>query len=265
MGIEILEGRTFDETDVRGSPLRVVINETMAEQFWPDASALGRTISMAWGDTLVAEVIGVASDIRAAGPSVDPGSMIYWNLDQHQGFSFATLVVRTAGDPFAFLPTLRAIVRERDPLLPLYAVSTMDELLDDVLVRPRFTASVLGAFAFVALLIACVGIYGVMAYVTGQRAQEFGIRMAMGAGREEVMGLVMRQGVRLVFIAVGIGLVASWALSTLVSGFVFDIEPTDPLTFAAMSLILGGTALVACWLPARRAARIDPVEAMRRE
>jgi hypothetical protein len=237
----------------------------MANRFWPGESALGRSISMEWNDMLVAEVIGVAADVRAAGPSEDPGSMIYWNLDQHQGFDFATLVVRTAGDPLGFLPTLRAIVREHDPLLPVYAVNTMEGLLDDVLVRPRFTAAVLGAFAFVALLIACVGIYGVMAYVTGQRAQEFGIRLAMGAGRQEVMGLVLRQGVRLVVIALSIGLVASWALSTLVSGFVFDIEPTDPLTFAAMSAILGGTALLACWLPARRAARIDPVEAMRRE
>jgi putative ABC transport system permease protein len=265
MGIGILEGRAFSATDVRGTPLKVVINETMANRFWPGESALGRSISMEWNDMLVAEVIGVAADVRAAGPSEDPGSMIYWNLDQHQGFDFATLVVRTAGDPLGFLPTLRAIVREHDPLLPVYAVNTMEGLLDDVLVRPRFTAAVLGAFAFVALLIACVGIYGVMAYVTGQRAQEFGIRLAMGAGRQEVMGLVLRQGVRLVVIALSIGLVASWALSTLVSGFVFDIEPTDPLTFAAMSAILGGTALLACWLPARRAARIDPVEAMRRE
>jgi predicted permease len=264
MGIGAVAGRMFDETDVADAPLRVVINETMAEEFWPGASALGRLISMEWGETLTAEVIGVVSDIRSDGPSVEPGSMIYWNLDQHQGFNFATLVIRTEGDPLAFVPILRAMVRDQDPLLPIYAVRTMDSLLDAQLVRPRFTAAVLGVFAFAALLIACVGIYGVMAYVTGQRAHEFGIRMAMGAGRQEVVGLVLRQGLRLVVIALVIGLAASWAVSTLLSGLIYDIAPTDPLTFGAMSFVLGGTAMLACWLPARRASRADPVDAIRR-
>jgi putative ABC transport system permease protein len=265
MGIDVVEGRTFDETDVAGAPLRVVINQSMANEFWPDESAIGKTISMEWEAVLDAEVIGVVHDVRAAGPSVTPGSMIYWNLDQHQGFNFATVVVRTAGDPLAFLPTLRATVRDQDPLLPIYAVRTMDGLLDQALVRPRFTAAVLGIFAFVALILACVGIYGVMAYVTGQRAQEFGIRMAMGAGGDEVVRLVLRQGMRLVVVALIIGLIASWAVSRLLESMVFDVAPTDPLTFALMSVILGGTAMLACWLPARRAASVDPVDAMRKE
>jgi len=191
--------------------------------------------------------------------------MIYWNMEQHQGFNFMSLVIRTDADPLAFVPTLRSVISEIDPLLPIYNVRSMDGLLGDALVRARFVALVLGFFAFVALTLACVGIYGVMAYVTGQRASEFGIRMAMGAGHAEVVRLVLGQGVRLVALALGLGLAAALAAARLLDSMVFGVGTSDPLTFAVMSAVLGGTALVACWLPARRAASIDPVDAMRRE
>jgi ABC-type antimicrobial peptide transport system permease subunit len=152
-----------------------------------------------------------------------------------------------------------------DPNLPVYGVQTMKSRLGDTLARARFAAISLGTFAAIALLLALIGIYGVMSYVTSQRVQEFGVRMAMGADKSDLVGLVLRQGVRLVAVALVLGMAAAFALSRVLQGLVFEIGTTDPLTFVGMAVLLAFTALAACWLPARRASRVDPVTAMRRE
>jgi putative ABC transport system permease protein len=265
MGIGLERGRSFDVTDGSGAPIRVVISQTLQREIWPDADPIGKTLSIAWGDTLVAEVVGVARDINLYGPSAMPGPVIYMNHDQVQAWNVMTLVVRTAGDPLAVVPQVRSVVGTMDANLPVYDVQTMESRLGHALARARFAAISLGTFAVIALLLALIGIYGVMSYVTGQRIQEFGVRMAMGASRSDLVRLVLHQGVHIVAVAVLLGVAAALALSRVLHGLVFEIGTTDPPTFVAVVALLALTALTACWLPARRASRVDPVTAMRRE
>ncbi len=263
MGIPLVTGRYFDASDRAGTPYHILVSQATVAELWPGQNPLGKIISMPWGDTLVAEVVGVVQDVRTEGPATAPRSMLYWNYEQFQSFPFMTVLVRTAGDPLAFTSTLRSAVHAIDPQLPVFDVKTMDARFSDALTRARFGASALASFAVIALLLACVGIYGVMSYITGQRTQEFGVRMAMGATTREVVGLVLGEGARLVALALGIGMAAALLLARLLRTLVFEVGTTDPVTFGIMSALLAVTALAACWLPARRAARVDPVRAMR--
>jgi putative ABC transport system permease protein len=265
LGIPLLAGRYFDESDRRDAPLRVVINQAGAEQLWRGESAVGKRIAMPWGDTLVAEVIGVVGDVRHTGPDAELRPMLYWEHRQARPFNQMTLVIRTVGQPAGIVPALRGAVREIDPELPVYNVRAMAELFADALARARFTTVSLAAFALLALFLAAVGIYGVMAYSTQQRAQEIGIRMALGADRTTVTRMVVRQGMALVGLALALGAAGAVGLSRVLRSLVFDLSTTDPPTFAAMAILLALTGLVACWLPARRAGRIDPLEAIRSE
>lgn len=210
---------------------------------------------------MVGEIIGIVRDVNLYGPNVPRTSVIYVNHEQFPEWNVMTLVVRTAGDPLAIVPQLRSALRAIDANLPVYGVQTMQSRLGAALARARFAAISLGTFAAIAL----IGIYGVMSYVTGQRVQEFGVRRAMGAGRSDLIELVLRQGVRLVAVAFALGTGAALALSRVLRGLVFEIGTTDPLTFVGMAALLAFTALAACWLPARRASRADPVTAMRTE
>jgi predicted lysophospholipase L1 biosynthesis ABC-type transport system permease subunit len=258
-----VRGRFFDAADGPDAPLRVVISQALEQEFWPDTDPIGRTLAIAWGDTLTGEIVGVARDIKLYGPNQATGSVIYVNHEQFQAWNLMTLLVRTAGDPLAIVPQVRSAVRAMDANLPLYDIQTMQGRLRDALARSRFAAISLGTFAVIALLLALIGIYGVMSYVTGQRMQEFGVRMAMGANQTDLARLVLRQGARLVAVSLALGVAAAFVLSRALRGLVFDIGTTDPPTFAAMAGLLAITALVACWLPARRASRVDPVTAMR--
>jgi putative ABC transport system permease protein len=265
MGIPLIEGRYFDTSDGPGTSDRIVISEAMKKLLWPDQSAIGKTITMPWDSNHVGEIVGVVRDIRHNGPGDEPRSMIYWLTDQFVAFNQMTLVVRSGSDAGTIATAIRAVVGDLDPDLPVYGVRSMDDRLADAMARTRFAAVSLGAFAVLALVLACIGVYGVMTYVTGQRIQEFGVRMALGAGRGDVVRMVVRQGALLVAIALAIGLVGAIAVTRLLSGLVFDVGTTDPLTFAAMSLVLASVALAACYVPALRAARVDPVTAMRQE
>jgi putative ABC transport system permease protein len=265
LGIPLVAGRYFDATDRRDAPLRVVINETGARQVWPGESALGKRVAMPWGDTVVAEVIGVVGDIRHTGPDTEPRTMLYWEHRQFRPFSQMTMVIHTAGDAASVTPALRAAVREMDPELPIYNIRTMADLFGSALARARFTTLSLGAFALLALALAAVGIYGVIAYSTQQRAREIGIRIALGADSLGVTRMVVRQGMTLVALALALGAAGAVALSGVLRSLVFDVSTTDPATFAAMAIVLSLTGLVACWLPARRATRVDPMVALRTE
>jgi len=237
----------------------------MKKQLWPDESAIGKTITMPWDKDRVGEIVGVVRDIRHNGPSDSPRSMIYWLTDQFVAFNQMTLVVRSTTNAGTLSSAIRAAVGALDPDLPVYGITPMDDRLASAMARPRFAALCLGVFAALALVLACIGIFGVMSYVTGQRVQEFGLRIALGADRGDVVGMVVRQGAVLVAVALALGLVGAVAVTRLLRGLVFDIGTTDPLTFGGMSLVLACVALAACWVPARRAARVDPVTAMRQE
>jgi putative ABC transport system permease protein len=265
MRTPLLAGRFFEATAAGGAPLQVVINETGARQLWPGESALGKRIDMPWGDTLHAEVIGVVGDVLFNGPGTELRPMLYWDHRQWSPFTQMTLLVRTDGDPEDVAGAVRAAVRERDADLPVFNVRTMDELYGRALARPRFATVSLGLFALLALLLAGVGIYGVIAHATQQRAREIGIRLALGAGRADVLRMILRQGALLIVIAVAAGAAGALALTHLLRGLVFDVSTTDPLTFAAMAALLGAVGLLACWVPARRASVIDPVDAIRHE
>jgi len=266
MGIPVIEGRTFGAADAADAPLVTVINETGARQLWPGESAVGQRIEMEWGDTLVAEVVGVVADVRHDGPDTPPYPMFYWEHRQFGAFNQMSLVVRTTrADAGSVVEGIRRELAELDPGLPLYNVHTMSELLDDALRRARFTTVSLGLFALVALMLACIGIYGVMAQVAARRTQEIGIRIALGASRRSILRLVVGQGMVQVGVAIALGIAGALALSRVLESLVFDLSAADPTTLAATALLLGLVALVACWLPARRAAATDPVEAIRQE
>jgi putative ABC transport system permease protein len=265
LGIPLVAGRLFDRTDAEGTPLRVVVNRQFAESFWPGESATGKSISMPWQDTLVAEIIGVVEDVRHDGPRTEIRPMIYWHHPQFHAFNFMTLVVRTSWDRVTIAPALRAEVQAVDRNLPIYNVRTLESALSETLARARLATISLGFFALVALTLAGVGVYGVLAYSVSQRTREFGIRMAVGAVQQTLVLLVLKQGLRLVAIGLVIGTVTALAASRVMRGLIFEIGTTDPLSFLGAAVVLSVVALLACYLPARRATRVDPVVALRTE
>jgi len=261
----VVRGRTFRASDEGDAPLRVVINETMARGHWPGEDPIGRTISMVWNDTMVAEIVGVVGDVRHNGPETEPRDKIYWHHLQWQDRSNMTVVVRTDGDPAAHAGTIRAAVREMDPSVPLYNVRTMDGWMREAMASRRFTMLALGVFALVALVLASIGVYGVMSYNVSQRRREFGVRLALGASKRAVALDVVGSGLRLVAVAVGIGVVGAFALSRLLRSLVYGVNTTDPISFAFAAAFLVLVAALACYQPAHRAGKVDPIEALRAE
>jgi putative ABC transport system permease protein len=266
MGIPLLEGRLLGVEDGADAPLVVLVNESGARQIWPNESAVGKSIAMPWFDTLVAEVVGVVGDVRHDGPDTTPYPMLYWEHRQHSAFNQMSLVARTEGvESAAVVAGMRRELAELDPALPLYNIHLMRDLLDDALRRARFATASLGVFALVALLLAAIGVYGVMAQAAARRAQEIGIRIALGASRRSILRMVVSQGMAQILVAIAVGTVGALALSRLLRDLVFDVSTSDPATFVVTALLLTAVGLVACWLPARRASLTDPVETMRRE
>jgi putative ABC transport system permease protein len=265
MRTPLLAGRFFQATAAGGAPLQVVINETGARQLWPGESALGKRIDMPWGDTLHAEVIGVVGDVLFNGPGTELRPMLYWDHRQWSPFTQMTLLVRTDGDPEDVAGAVRAAVRERDADLPVFNVRTMDELYGRALARPRFATVSLGLFALLALLLAGVGIYGVIAHATQQRAREIGIRLALGADAHGVRRMVVRQGLRLAIIGIVVGLACAFALTRFVSSMLYGVRAWDPTVFVGVPIVLTIVAFLAAWIPARRASRVDPIQALRYE
>jgi putative ABC transport system permease protein len=220
---------------------------------------------MPWNDTLRAEVVGVLSDVRHSGPDTEPRAMFYWEHRQFRPFPQMSLVLRTAGRPTDVVPGVRAALHQLDPNLPLYNVRSMDELLSKAVARPRFTTVSLTIFALLALILAAIGTYAVIAYATEQRSQEIGIRIALGANRASVLRMIVGQGLILIAISLAFGTAGALWLTRFLGTLVYDIGTTDPMTFVGMALLLATIGVLACWLPAQRASGIDPVAAMRAE
>jgi putative ABC transport system permease protein len=257
--IPLLAGRIFELRDNAEAPKVVIINEFAAKRhFGSPAAAIGKRLTM-WGDEkFPREIIGVVGDTKASSLTGENGPQVYEPHLQDPQWNFMAMVIRTAGDPAAFATTLRREVQAIDKDQPIYKVRTMDDVVMNSLGTRRVSMQLFAVFAGAALLLAAIGIYGVMAYSVTQRTQEIGIRMALGAQKSDVLRLVIRQGMAVTVIGVVVGLAGAFALTRLIANLLFGVAATDPLTFIAIPLLLLFVALVACYLPARRAARLDP-------
>jgi putative ABC transport system permease protein len=265
MGIQLLRGRQFDERlDRADSAPVVVVSETMARRLWPGEDPLGKRIQPGSADPSGwIEVVGVAKDVRQFDLTAEPRLQMYLPYVQFEWFVPGQLVIKTEVEPTGLAAAVRKAVWEVDKEQPVSDVRTMEEVLSRSIARQRFSTMLLGIFAALALVLAAVGIYGVMSYTVAQRTREIGIRMALGAQAGGVLRLVVGEGLKLVLAGVLIGLAGSLLLTRLMSSLLFGVSATDPMTLAVISLILVGVALLASYIPARRAAKVDPMVALR--
>jgi putative ABC transport system permease protein len=269
LGVPLLRGRAFNEQDREGSPGVVMVNEAFARRYWPGQEPIGKRIQMGVArsganDSPYLEVVGVLKDGKYVTLGEEATPFFYLNLAQRYQSS-PTLIVRTRGNPSDYLAAVRSEVSALDKSLALYDVKTMRQHLGPALLPARLAGSVLGVFGLVALVMAAAGIYGVMAYSVAQRTREIGVRMALGASAGAVLRLVTKQGMKLTLVGIVIGLAASLALTRLMKSLLFGVSATDPLTFVVVALLLTVVALLACYVPARQAAKVDPMVALRCE
>ena len=262
IGVPLIAGRNFTPLDSADAPKAVILNRACMRVFFPDESPIGKRIRIAGMEW--ATIVGVVGDLRQAGLVSRPQPEIFVPYLQ-VSYSEMTVVIRSTQDPLRLAPALRSRVESIDKSLPIYDVGTMDQLLAEQAASRKFDMALLGLFAFLAVVLAGVGIYGVMTYTVTQRTHEIGIRMALGAEQLDVLRLVLRQGTILTALGVGIGFAGALALTRFLSSLLYDVPPRDPVTFVIVSAILGGVALLATYLPARRAAKVDPIVALRYE
>jgi predicted permease len=277
LGVRLLRGRFIEDVDHEQSAPVAVVNESLARVHWPNEDPLGRRLRLlnrppGSATTAFLKVVGVVADVKNNGLTEEVRQEVYVPLRQREaaidGMGFErqmSLAVRTSVEPLELANAIRQAIGAMDPSIPVASVRTMDQILETVTVQPRFNMILLGIFAAVALVMASVGIYGVLSYSVTQRRHEIGIRIALGARPTEVMKLVVRQGMVLALIGVVIGLAISFALTHLMESLLYGVSVTDPATFTAIALLLTGVALVACYLPARRATKVDPLVALRSE
>jgi predicted permease len=271
MKIPVVEGRTFGTQDGATTTPVVLVNETLAKMYWPKESAIGHRVRVCCGDRVPwANIVGVVKDVKQGGIDQKTGTEIYFLYDQTIAlFGGAprnmNVVVRSTLPLESLARVVREAVTAMDRTLPIVKLRSMDEVFSDSIARQRFLAQLLGIFAGLALALAAVGTYGVLSYLVTERQREIGIRMALGADRGSVLSLVLRQGLATTVIGLVIGVAGALALTRLASSLLFEVAPTDPLTFAAVAGVITVVALLACVVPARRATRVDPMVALREE
>ena len=264
MGIPIRQGRSFDRRDGPRSSRVVIVNESFVRRYLPDGGAVGRRITVAWSNQAPTEIIGVAGDVRHNGLTFEPEPMVFLLHAQAPGY-ITHVVVRTSGDPTLLTTPVRRAVQEVDRTLAVSSVKTMEQYLQDSLAGPRLHAALVSAFASLALVMATIGLYGLIAYVVSQRTAEIGIRMALGAERRDVFRAVFTGGAILTLAGLAIGVMAALSLGRVVSTLLFGVTAADPATYLAATALFAGVALVATAIPAYRATRVDAVTALRLE
>jgi putative ABC transport system permease protein len=263
MGVPLLKGRLFDATDASGSRQVVVVSRSAARQFWPDSDPIGAKVRFRFtGTAYDAEVVGIVGDVRHERLDEPPAAEVFLPYSQ-SGFYGLTMVVRTAPGSPANLQMLKEQIWALDPLQSIYATTRLDQLISKTLIGRRFNLFLLGGFALATLLLAVAGVYGVMSFSTMQRTREFGVRMALGAARGDIVRLVLGEGMMLTAVGVIVGIVLALPLAQLLRALLFGVSAADPLTFVVVSVALAVVAGAACYLPASRALKIDPVKALR--
>ena len=262
--IALLEGRVFDDTDSRPETRVVILNKVFAQRFFPNDDPIGKRIRFGPTESPWSTIVGVVGNVRHTGPDREAEPQVYVPYAGNPP-STAMLAVRTDSDPRNLAAVVRDQVTAVDTEQPVFGVSTMEQRVLDSLSGPRFNTTLLGFFGFVALVLAVGGVYGVVAYFVALRTHEFGIRVALGASQRNVVGMVMTQGIAMTAAGLGLGLGGAFALTRYLSTLLYGIRPTDPITFAGVALILAGAALLACYIPALHAMRIDPMVALRCE
>ena len=266
MEIPVLKGRDFTDREIKGGPDVVIINKTMETRFFPNGDALGQRIQIFPEPDRWREIIGVSGDVKLQGLDADVNPAMYVPMVQNiypNALRNVFLVVRTDGDPKALVPGIRARLRALDKEIPISQVQTMDDIVSASLAQRRLSMSLLVVFGVLATLLAAVGIYGVMAYTVAQRTHEIGIRLAMGARSMDVLKMVLGDGTRLALIGVVIGLLAAFGLTRIIAGLLYGVSAVDPITFVCIPVLLAIVTLLASYLPARRASRVDPIIALR--
>jgi predicted permease len=260
MRIPLIAGRDFTDHDSATSEKVIIINETMARRLWPDKDALNQVAVVGRNEW---RVVGIVANVRHSSLEQEAESEIYFPIKQQNDWGSLDLVVRSRTSSATLTSSVRAALREEDAALPLSEALTLDDIVERAVSPRRFVVEVLGAFALAAVILAALGIYGVVSYSVGQRMQEFGIRMALGASNSDVLFRVMTKTLLLTFTGVALGLLGSLVLSKAISSLLFGITATDPITFGGMALALSVVALIAGYVPARRASRVELASVLR--
>jgi putative ABC transport system permease protein len=263
MGIQVAQGRPFNAQDAEGATPVVIVNEELARRYWPNESPIGKRLSSPL-DKSTREIVGVVKTVKSQGLAADTSQEMFLPYRQ-VALTPSMLTLRAGANTAGLVSAVRSEVKALDPDLPLYDIKMMEERLADSVAKQRFTLVLFGVFAATALLLAAVGMFGVMNYAVTQRTHEIGVRMALGARRLDTLKLILRQGLILTLVGVAIGLAGALALTRLMSGMLYGLSATDPLTFAGVSALLTAVALLACLIPARRATKVDPMVALRYE
>jgi putative ABC transport system permease protein len=269
MGIPILKGRDFEDRDKHGSTPVIIITDAFARQYFPNEDPIGKRIKPVIGtyedeDNPMREVIGVVGDIRNRSLNTEPKPAYYVPQTQVP-FSQLVAVVKTTGEPHSLVSAATKVVAAMDQDIPLFGVKSMPEYLSSSVAAPRFSTTLLAIFAAVALVLTIVGLYGVMSYSVAQRTNEIGIRLALGAQSRDVLLMIVKQGGMLILLGLAIGLVGAFALTRLIASLLFGVTAKDPITFGAVAVLLAIVALLACYIPALRATKVDPMDALRCE